>query len=216
MSKTNSSSCASSSPAGPIALGRLGLYGGSFDPIHHGHLLLARDALESLALDRVVFIPAALSPHKTGRQPVSGAHRWALLQLAIEGEPRFGADDCELRRAGVSYTIDTVRHYRELHPGVHLFYFIGEDNLPELHTWRDIEALGALVTFVVLARQDGRRSSPGPGLLPGQTASAPHLPRRIEISSSEIRKRVASGLSIRYMVPDSVMHYLNSHLLYVR
>lgn len=231
MSKTNSNS-SPSGPQGPQSPLRLGLYGGSFDPIHHGHLLLARDALEQLGLDRVIFIPAALSPHKTNTRPAPASARRELLQAALDGEERLQVDDCELRRPGISYTIDTVRHYREFHPGAQLFYFLGEDNLPELHTWKEIDALGQMVTFVILARllNDDESAKvpgvascgpfplgqPGPSLLPGQKSVSPRLSRCVEISSSEIRNRVASGLSIRYMVPDSVMHIIFSRRLYVR
>ena len=172
---------------------RLGLYGGTFDPIHHGHLILAREAIEKLDLDQVVFIPAALSPHKLSTPPASGDLRRDMVAAAIAGEPRFALDDSEIHRAGPSFTIDTVEHTRARHPGAEIYYFIGEDNIPALHTWRRIAELRQLVRFVVFGRGD--ESTP---------SEFPRLARRIDISATEIRRRVARGQSIRYLVPEPV------------
>ena len=130
---------------------RIGLFGGSFDPIHIGHLVLAREAREQLELDRVIFIPAAISPHKLHREPAPAEARLEMVCAAIAGEPGFEADDCELTREGPSYTVDTARLMRARWPGAELFYFIGEDNLAKLDTWREIETLRELVHFVVLS-----------------------------------------------------------------
>jgi nicotinate-nucleotide adenylyltransferase len=182
---------------------RLGLYGGTFDPIHHGHLILAREAIETLDLEQLVFIPAALSPHKLTTAPVPGALRRDMVAAAIAGEPRFTLDDSEIRRGGHSFTIDTVEHLRALHPGAELYYFIGEDNVAALHTWRRIDELRQLVRFVVFGRGDD--STPG---------EFPRLSRRIDISATEIRSRVARGRSIRYLVPESVRALIEQHHLY--
>ena len=182
---------------------RLGLYGGTFDPIHHGHLILAREAIEKLELDRVVFIPAALSPHKLESSPASGEVRRDMVAAAIAGESRFTLDDSEIHRAGPSFTIDTVEHTRVNHPGAELFYFIGEDNVAALHTWRRIAELRQLVQFVVF----GRNGDAGSG-------EFPRLARRIDISATEIRRRVAQGRSIRYLVPESVRALIEQHHLY--
>ena len=184
---------------------RLGLYGGTFDPIHHGHLILARDAIERLGLDRIVFLPAAVSPHKLERAPAPAELRGAMVAAAIAEEPRFVMDDSELRRSGPSFTIDTVEQIRARHPGALLFYLIGADNLRELHTWRRIEDLRRLVHFVVFGR--GREDSE-------PAHDFPILPRRIDISATEIRERVARGVSIRYLVPDPVRLLIESHHLY--
>ena len=182
---------------------RLGLYGGTFDPIHHGHLILAREAIERLDLDRVVFIPAALSPHKLDSSPASGPVRRDMVAAAIAGEPGFALDDSEIHRAGPSFTIDTVEHTRARFPGAEIYYFIGEDNVAALHTWRRIAELRQLVRFVVLGRGDD--STPG---------EFPRLGRRIDISATEIRSRVAHGQSIRYLVPESVRTLIEQHHLY--
>ena len=169
---------------------KIGLYGGSFDPIHNGHLILARDALERLELSRVIFLPAKISPHKLDRPPAPPKARCEMLAASIHGEPSFAMDDCEIRREGPSFTVDTIRGYRDKLPDSRIFYFIGDDNLHELDTWKDSEALRELVQFVVLSRA-------GMPFLP----EFPAITRRIEISSTEIRNRVARGLSVRYMVP---------------
>lgn len=169
---------------------KIGLYGGSFDPIHNGHLILARDALERLELDRVIFLPARISPHKLDRRPAPGEARAEMLAAALEGESGFEMDDCELAREGPSFTIETVRNYRKRFPNAQLYYFIGDDNLPELDTWKEIEHLRELVQFVVLSRE-------GLPYLP----EFPTITRKVEISSTEIRARIARRLSVRYMVP---------------
>lgn len=191
---------------------RIGLYGGSFDPIHLGHLILARDALEQLGLSRLVFLPAAISPHKLGRAPgASGEDRLAMVRAAVAGEARFSVDPCELRRDGPSYTVDTVRVLLgRLAAGTRLFYLIGEDNLPALDTWHRAEELRELVQFVVCQRR-----------IPGQDLAAveqehgfPTVARCVEISSTEVRKRVAGGLSIRYLVPKGVEAIIRARQLY--
>ena len=171
---------------------KLGLYGGTFDPIHNGHLILARDARELFQLDYVVFILAKISPHKLGRPPATAEHRRQLVHSALEGEEGFQFDDSELHRAGPSFTIDTVRAYRERFPDTQLYYFIGDDNVDELDTWKEIEELKQLVQFVILSRAGT------PFFL-----SYPMVTRRVEISSTEIRNRIARGQSVRYMVPHS-------------
>jgi nicotinate-nucleotide adenylyltransferase len=169
---------------------KIGLYGGTFDPIHNGHLILARDAMERLELDQVVFLPASVSPHKLSRPPASAEARCRMVSEAIQGEPGFFLDDCEIQRNGPSFAVDTVREYRERFPEAQLYYFIGDDNLDELHTWKEIGHLRELVQFVVLSRA-------GMPFL----AEFPMITRRVEISSTEIRNRIARGQSVRYMVP---------------
>lgn len=184
---------------------RLALYGGSFDPIHHGHLILARDAIEQLDLDRVIFFPAAISPHKLDTTPSPALVRCEMVAAAIQGESRFELDDSEIHRSGPSFTIDTVELVRARHPEARLFYLIGHDNLAKLHTWHRYEELRALVEFVVFGR--GAIDTPH---------SYPALPRRLDISATEIRERVARGASIRYFVPETVHKIIEHHRLYQR
>lgn len=184
---------------------KFGLFGGSFDPVHHGHLILAREALEQLGLERVLFIPANISPHKTGTPPASPSMRVAMLKAALDGEPAFSIETCELEREGPSYAIDTVRHLSANHVGVDWTFLIGGDNVAALDTWREIDALRGMVEFAVFA---GRESAEG-------TGGMPRINRRIDLSSSEIRNRIACGLPVRYFVPDAVERLIAEHRLYL-
>jgi nicotinate-nucleotide adenylyltransferase len=182
---------------------RTGLFGGSFDPIHVGHLILAREALERLALERVIFIPAGISPHKLDRAPAPAEARLEMVRAAVEGEPGFEVDDCEMRREGPSFAVDTARLMQARDPGAELFYFIGEDNLAKLDTWREIGELRRLVQFVVLAR--------GPS---GEDGGFPRITRQVDVSSTEVRNRVARGLSIRYLLPAAACEVIYRNGLY--
>ena len=187
-----------------ISSEKIGLFGGSFDPIHHGHLILARDAMESLGLDRVIFIPANVSPHKLSRPPLATHLRCEMVAAAIAGEPRFSMDVCEAEREGPSFAVHTVKLMQRRFPKAEFFYFIGEDNVSSLHTWREIDELKKLASFVVLAR--------------GNLESAEGFPvirRNIDISSTDIRNRIARGLSVRYLLPDAVCAILTRHQLYL-
>ncbi len=186
-----------------IASQNIGLFGGSFDPIHHGHLIMARDAMEKLGLERVIFIPANISPHKLDRPPVSAAVRCEMVEVAIEGETGFFCDRCEAERSGPSFAVDTVRLMVARFPGARFFYFIGEDNVADLGTWKEIDVLRGLVSFVVLAR-DGFSSESG----------FPVISRNVDISSTNIRNRIADGLSVRYLVPDSTCKIIQQYRLY--
>ena len=191
-------------PVEMIPSEKIGLFGGSFDPIHHGHLILARDAMESLGLDRVIFIPVGVSPHKLAQPPAAARFRCEMVAAAIAGEPRFSMDTCEVEREGPSFAVDTVRLMRQHFLQAEFFYFIGEDNVSALHTWREIDALKQLATFVVLTRGD---------LEPVE--SFPVISRNIDISSTDIRNRIARGLSVRYLLPDAVCAILTRHQLYL-
>ena len=183
---------------------KIGIYGGTFDPIHHGHLILARDAMEMLALDRLFFVPNVVSPHKVSGVPVDPKFRLAMVYAAIEEEPGLECDPTELERGGTSFTIDTVVDMHNRFPGEEFFLLIGADNLSQLHTWRRIEELERLVTFVILTRGDESTVRP-----------YPILPRQVDIAATEIRERIAKGLSIRYLVPDRVREIIESNALYL-
>lgn len=184
-----------------IALRKIGIYGGTFSPIHHGHLILAREALERLHLDEVRFVTAALSPHKD--RSLGPDCRFEMVEAAIAGEPGFVADDIELQRPPPSYSIDTMRELRERMPNARFFWLVGADHVGDLPTWKEFDQLERLVQFVVLDRGDG----------------APHhvyptVKRKIDLSGSEIRKRVAAGESIRYLVPRPVEEIIRTRGLY--
>ena len=182
---------------------KLGIYGGTFDPIHNAHLILAREALEQLELDRLVFVPAAASPHKLAHGSTAPAVRLEMLRAAVEGEPRFEVDDLELRRPPPSFTVDTIEEFLRLEPRCEVFYLVGSDNLPRLDTWHRFADLQKLVRFVVLARG-------------GQWIDTPYttIRRPIDVSATEIRNRVAAGRSIRYLVPLAVEEIIHRHQLY--
>ena len=187
---------------------RVGIFGGSFDPVHLGHLILAEAALEELDLDRIIFIPAGVSPFKQDRPPgASPEQRLAMLRLATAGEPRFSVDDRELHRLGPSYAIDTVRSLMGDYPGVRFLFLIGADNLSDLPRWHEADELMRLVDFAVFDREDSGASLVG-------ESGLPVVRRRIDISSTEIRQRVTVGLSIRFMVPEQVYDYIMTQAPY--
>jgi nicotinate-nucleotide adenylyltransferase len=183
---------------------KIGLYGGSFDPIHHGHLILARQAMEQLSLDRIVFIPAFVSPFKQETKPAPAALRLEMVRAAIDGEAGFECSDIEVLRESPSYSIDTVRKFRAAFPDAEVYYLIGDDNLPLLNKWHDIDRLRELVTFVVLSR-DAIQAPAG----------MPVINRSVDISSTDIRNRIACGRSIRYLLPMSVSLLIDNHGLYL-
>jgi nicotinate-nucleotide adenylyltransferase len=183
---------------------QIALYGGTFDPIHHGHLILAREALEKLGLDRVVFVPAAQSPFKPSQVSAPAELRVAMVRAAIAGEEAFALDESEINRGGASYTIDTVEAARARWPNAILWWLIGEDHLAQLPKWHRYCELVKLTKFAVFARS-------GNGALAHEF---PRLTRQVDISATEIRTRVARGDSIRYLVPEAVRNLIEQHLLY--
>lgn len=191
---------------------RIGLYGGSFDPPHNGHLALARAALEHLALDELRWVPAGVQWQKA-RQLAPVPDRQAMVMAAIAGEPRFALESCELWRSGPSYTIDTVRELQGSEPEAEWVLVIGQDQYANLHTWHDWRELVRRVTLAVAAR-GGVRPQPAPEL-----AAEPHraielpLPR-IDVSSNEIRQRIVDGRDYTDMVPPAVARYIDRHHLY--
>ena len=183
---------------------KLAIYGGTFDPIHHGHLIIAREALETLGPDEVIFVPARLSPFKKATPVASGEIRLSMLRAAIENEIGFAVDDCELRRPPPSYTIDTVKEIRRRKNNAEIYCLIGEDNVDELTKWHRFAELEKMVRFIVLDRTGQRPSH-----------SYQVIRRKIEISATEIRKRVASRRSIRYFVPPAVAEIIQREKLYL-
>ena len=184
-------------------LKKIAIYGGTFDPVHHAHLILARQAIETLRLEKVILVPAAISPLKKAAPVASGEVRLAMLQAAINAEPEFEVDECELRRPPPSYTIDTVEEIRRREYESSIFCLIGEDNVEQLPHWHRFAELEKMVRFVVLDRS---------GKQPSHSYQLIH--RRIDISATEIRRRVAQNESIRYLVPDSVEEIIQREKLY--
>ena len=186
-----------------------GVLGGTFDPIHLGHLRAAENAREALALDEVVFVPAGSPPHR-GQPLTSGVDRYAMVALATAGHPAFVASDVELFRDGPSYTADTLAELRRRRPADDLFLIVGSDTFPEMRTWKDPERLFSLCTVAVADR---------PGVEPPAFGdAAPRVERvpgpGLSISATEVRRRVKDGRSVRYLVPEAVSDYIAKRGLY--
>lgn len=199
---------------------RIGLFGGSFNPVHTGHLVMAQDAEGAFELDRVLFIPAMIPPHKLSQTLVTAEQRMDMLRLALGEHRSWEVSDVEIQRGGISYSIDTVRHMAAMYPEAELYFIIGGDTLPELPTWKEINALLDLCEVITMVR---------PGFEPDalRTMRLTLEPRHLEsliqrvtighvigISSTDVRMRVAKKQPIRYLVPETVEHYIREHGLY--
>jgi nicotinate-nucleotide adenylyltransferase len=184
-------------------LKKIAIYGGTFDPVHHAHLILARQAIETLDLDKVILVPASVSPLKKAAPVASGEVRLAMLRAAIKSEPEFEVDQCELLRPPPSYTVDTVEEIRRRECDASIYCLIGEDNVEQLPRWHRFAELEKMVRFVVLDRT---------GKQPSHSYQLIHRP--IDISATEIRRRVAQNESIRYLVPESVEEIIQRENLY--
>ena len=199
---------------------RLGILGGSFNPIHMGHLLLAQSALDTFDLSKVLLMPCRIQPLKDPTMLASPTHRVAMLEHAIADNLQLELLDIEIARGGSSFAVDSVREIKKLYPEADLFFIIGADTLPDLHRWRDIYTLLSLCTFATFSRPgqdvlgfseaDLQLESPWGERLMDTVARG----RMLEISSSDIRHRVAEGMSIRYLVPPLVEMYITEHRLY--
>jgi len=190
---------------------KVGFLGGSFDPVHFGHLIAAQDVYEQYHFDRLFLVPAAQAPLKAQDMQSVTEDRLAMLRAACEWDHRLEIADYELNKGGVSYTVDSVRHFRQQFPRDELFWIIGGDQLPLLHKWKDINQLASMVEFIFLERP-GHPSKPHtdiPGLRLHRCDG--HL---IEISSSELRQRVRHGRSLNYFCPQKVIAYIKSKKLY--
>jgi len=188
---------------------RLGIYGGSFDPPHLGHLLPVLDAAEHLGLDRVHYVPASIQPLKVGRASASAADRLAMTERLVQGIPGFSVDPAEIVRPGLSYTVDTLAGLAAELPEADLFLLLGSDAYGLIEQWREPDRVRALSTIVVMARTDG--ATPAPREMPGVQVLQS---RRVDISSTELRARVRDGRTIRGFVPDAVADYIAEHRLY--
>ncbi len=198
------------SAGGALQSSRIGLFGGSFDPVHDAHLALAEAALAELRLGQVRWIPAG-QPWQKDRAITPAVHREAMLRLAIAHEPRFVLDRIELQRNGPSYTLDTVQALAAAQPGTQWFLIIGQDQYTSLHTWRNWQTLLGMVVLAV-ANRPGSACQPHPDVLrfPHRMVPLPML----DISSTEIRNRVKTGAAISELVPPDVARYIESNALY--
>ena len=207
---------------------RVALLGGTFDPPHVGHLLVASDAFESLRLDRLVFVPASQQPLKRESIAAAAAHRLRMVELMTQGDRRFSVDEIEIRRTGLSYTVDTLEEYARRLPESERFFLLGADAFATLDQWRDPARILGLARLVIIPRAT-EAGSPAPGTSRGEdeltrraraiggAGTVPPLSlvaRRVDVSSSEIRERVRTGRPIRGFVTDAVLQYIESNGLY--
>jgi len=189
---------------------RLGLFGGTFDPPHLGHLALAESARDQLGLARVFFVPAGAPPHKRAGGVTPARHRLAMTRLAVRANPAFTVLDVETRRAGPSYTVDTLRALVAARPRAAWYLLLGEDSFDALASWREPDVLRSLATLAVAPRPGARRRR-------GRRAACVWLDAPLlALSSSGLRRRLAAGDSARYLVPDAVARYIARHHLYRR
>lgn len=195
----------------------LGILGGTFDPIHLGHLHIAEAVYSQMPLEKIIFIPAYVPPHKLGQDYAPAQHRYAMTELAVQGYKHFAVSDIELVRSGVSYTVDTLRELRECFPQRELYFIIGADSVAQLHTWNSIEEMLQLATFVAAGRPgyEGVMEEVVRNL--GAEAAKKiillHTPQ-YDISSTEIRTRLHEGRSLAGLVPQAVEAYIREHNLY--
>ncbi|MEO7999882.1 MAG: nicotinate (nicotinamide) nucleotide adenylyltransferase [Gemmatimonadaceae bacterium] len=201
---------------------RIGIFGGSFDPPHNGHLLVAMDAIDALSLDRLLVVPAGVQPLKTG-QRTSSEHRLAMTRQCFDGLPRVEVDPIEIERGGLSFSVDTVEAYRRQWPSAELHLLLGEDAVAGFARWREPERLLSMAQLVVLSRRmttaATQTSSTGGEWISSAGVSYPVQrleTRRVDVSSTEIRARVNEGRSIRGFVPDAVAAYIAAHNLYLQ
>jgi nicotinate-nucleotide adenylyltransferase len=186
----------------------IGLFGGSFDPIHHGHLIVGQVAAEKLKLQSLRFVPARQQPFKAGQHRTSPEHRAAMLDLALRGSTNTVVEGSELSRSGPSYTVDTLRQLREREPESEFVLLLGADAAADFPAWKEAEAVSRLARIAVLARPGFRAPS-----LPWASTTV-EVPG-IDISATEIRRRARQGQSLRYWVPDAVEEYIVAHRLYL-
>jgi nicotinate-nucleotide adenylyltransferase len=185
----------------------IGIFGGSFNPPHMGHLALAEAARDRCGLDRVIWVPSAVPPHKQAEGMPAAHHRLEMTRLAIGADAHFALSEVELRRDGPSYTVDTIRELQAERPDARFHLIVGGDQLAQFQTWRQPDEILALVRLIVYPREDGGTVDPRDGV---EILEGPLL----SVSATEVRRLLAQGRSVRYLVPDAVIAYLDEHGLY--
>jgi nicotinate-nucleotide adenylyltransferase len=190
---------------------RIGVFGGTFDPPHVGHLILASDAREALRLDRLIFVPAATQPFKVHAPPIaSPPDRLEMVRLAVANDANYVVDDTEIGRKGLSFTVDTLEHLSRENPGAEFFLLLGEDALAGIEGWRNPKRIRELATVAVMRRSDSERAPVA--IVAGSVTNV--STRRVDVSSTEIRERLRAGKSIKGFVPESVERFIEARGLY--
>ena len=187
---------------------RIGILGGTFNPIHVGHLTIAEMVHEQLKLDKVIFVPSHLPPHKSGQDVASADDRYHMVRLAVGGNPHFEVSDYEIKKGGKSYSIETVRWFRDRYPaGTKMFFIIGSDLLPTLRTWKRVNEILKIVSFVSVNRPGFKQKK---SIFKLRSITVPGL----QTSSSYVRKRITAGKTVKYLVPENVVRYITKKGLY--
>lgn len=189
-----------------MVMKKVGIFGGTFNPPHNGHLLMANEVLQSLQLAEIWFMPNQIPPHKQRRDIISAEHRFNMLQLAVNGNDAFRVESIELERSGPSFTYDTICLLKERHPDIQFYFIIGADMIEYLPKWYKIDLLQNLVQFVGVKRPNYKTTTQYNVL----EVDVPQF----DVSSSFIRRRLKEGKNIRYLLPDSVIQYIKEHGLY--
>ncbi len=211
--------------------GRIGLFGGTFNPIHLGHLRGAEEIREAFRLEEVIFIPSSIPPHKGTEKVIEGKHRLEMVRLATDSNAYFSTSDIEVSRPGKSYSIDTIRYFREKHGGA-LFFILGRDAFVEIETWREFQNLFSLCHFIVMTRPGSQKDTLSPQLPGALTRTFQYGPEEkawthlsgnrlylkeisfLDISSTKVRELIEKGESARYLIPAEVEAYIRKHGLY--
>ncbi len=186
---------------------QVGILGGNFNPVHYAHLVMGEQVGQALGLEKVYFMPEYLPPHIDEKETIPAVHRLAMLELAIAGNPRFAVETIELARKGKSYTVETMRELTALHPDTNYYFIIGGDMVQYLPKWHQIDELMQLVTFVGVRRPGYPIESDYPIIW----IDVPLM----DVSSTTIRKKVEQGCSVRYLLPENVLHYIQEKELYL-
>jgi len=186
---------------------KIGILGGTFNPIHIGHLILAEEVKDILKLDRIIFVPTDLPPHKQNSEIIDAKERYKMIKLAIKGNKDFSVSDIEIKRKGVSYTIETLKEFKKIYPRDFLYFITGSDLLKYLDEWKDLNQILEIVNFVVATRPSYPLE-----MIPSYIKTLEI--RAIDVSGFQIRKNLKEGRSIRYLVPELVFKYIKKKGLY--
>ena len=186
---------------------KIGILGGTFNPVHIGHLILAEEAREKLKLDKVIFVVTNLAPHKDNSDVVPASHRYQMIKLAVASNRYFAVSDVEIKRRGLSYTIDTLKEFKRIYAQEELYFIIGSDLLKYLEEWKDLDEILRMVKVVVATRPTYPLEK-----IPAHISTLPI--RAVDVSGFEVRQAIREGRSFHYLVPEPVLRYILRHRLY--